>query len=162
MKIDRIVTINIKNNDIESVRRIFKKEIDSKNIIIIERLKAKKISKKSIRNYLIPGGTLDRSAIDDLIESDKLSETIKISKDRFRKLQLEWSAESTLSDFEIALEKTIISEKLGLFNRSVLSIGVVLGFLLLKEEELNNLRKIAKAKEFNIPEDEVKRMLVVA
>jgi vacuolar-type H+-ATPase subunit C/Vma6 len=35
------------------------------------------------------------------------------------------------------------------------------GFLLLKEEEINNLRKIAKGKEFRMSEEDVREMLVV-
>jgi vacuolar-type H+-ATPase subunit C/Vma6 len=42
-----------------------------------------------------------------------------------------------------------------------LSVGVILGFLLLKEEEIKNLSKIAMAKEFGFSESETKHMLVV-
>lgn len=154
-------SLSINNKDAQSVRRVFKKEIDSKNIIIIERLKARKIDRKEIRNYLISGGMLDNSAIDRLIESESITESMKIAKDKFRKLQLNSDDKISLSDFEINMEKVISSEKLRVFSRSILSVGVILGFILLKEEELHNIRKIAKAKEFNIPEDEIRKMLIV-
>jgi V/A-type H+-transporting ATPase subunit C len=66
-----------------------------------------------------------------------------------------------LTDLEIALEKSIAAQRLLAFHRSTLSVGVIIGFLLLKEEEMSNLRKIAKSKEFHVPEAEVRKMLVV-
>ena len=57
--------------------------------------------------------------------------------------------------------KSIAAQKLASFHRSILSVGVILGFLLIKEEEISNLRKIAKGKEFNLPENDVRDMLVI-
>ncbi len=156
--VDSSFTTN--NPDVEQVRKVFRKEMDAKNIVIIERMKAKKMDRKEIGNYLIPGGTLDKSTSDSIISSESLQDTIKIARGKLRGLPATGD-KPTLTDFEIALEKAIAAEKLKVFSRSILSIGVILGFILLKEEELNNIRKIAKAKEFNIPEDEVRKMLVI-
>jgi V/A-type H+-transporting ATPase subunit C len=145
--------------EVKSIRRILKKEIDEKNILIIERLKKYNFSKDEIKRYLIRGGTLRTSFIDKLIEAQDMQLTISLIKSRFRKLEVKESP--SLVDLDMALEKALAAEKTAAFHRSILSVGVVLGFILLKETEMHNLRKIAKAKEFNIPEAEVREMLVI-
>ena len=85
---------------------------------------------------------------------------MKLIKPKFRQVEL-GEGELKLTDLEIALEKSIAAQKVLAFHRVTLSVGVVIRFLLLKEEEMSNLRKIAKSKEFKIPEDEVRKMLVV-
>jgi V/A-type H+-transporting ATPase subunit C len=150
----------VASKDANYIRRILKKEIDAKNILIIERLKKRGFSPEKISNYLIRGGTMSRNFIRSIVEAKDLGAAISIAKSKFRRLQLK-EGEVTLSDLEIALEKALAAEKTLAFHRSVLSVGVILGFLLLKEEELNNLRKIAKGKEYGIPESEIRDMLVI-
>lgn len=150
----------VPGRDVADIRRILKKEIDAKNILIIERLKLHGFSREKIENYLIKGGTMSKAFIRSLIDAKDLSAALNLAKSKFRKLVLK-EGQITLSELEIAIEKALAAEKVLAFHRSVLSIGVVLGFLLLKEEELNNLRKIAKGKEYGIPEREIRDMLVI-
>lgn len=145
------------SKDVQRLKRILKKEIDAKNVLIIFRLK--KSQRANVRNYLIKGGSLSDATISTLLEARDISAVSGILQSRFKAVSLPENA--TVVDLEIALEKSTAAEKLAVFHRSILSIGVLFGFLLLKEEELNNLRKIAKAKEFAIPEEEVKQTLVV-
>ena len=146
--------------EIAAIRKILKNEIDAKNILIVERLKKHEFAKDEIEKYLIKGGTLKHSFIERLIEAPDRAAVIPLIKSRFRRLEIKEGVTS-LTGLEMALEKALAAEKTAAFHRSLLSIGVVLGFILLKETEMHNLRKIAKAKEFNIPEEEVKEMLVV-
>jgi V/A-type H+-transporting ATPase subunit C len=144
------------NKDIESIRDIIKREIDAKNILIIERLK--RHEKKNFDEQLIRGGTLSDALVRKIIEAKDIQQTLKLVKHKFRRLEFEGDE---LSDLEIAFEKSIAAQKSIAFHRGMLSVGVIIGFLLLKEEEVSNLRKIAKGKEFGIPEKDVRDMLVV-
>jgi len=146
--------------DVERFRNMFRKEIDAKNIMMIERLKKQGEEKEKILDYLIQGGTLKHGVIRNIIEAKDLSVVAAIIDPKFRRFKIPDTLQS-LTDLEIALEQAVAAEKLGEFNRSLLSVGVMLGFLLLKEEEINNLRKIAKGKEFGISEAEVRNMIVV-
>ncbi len=148
-----------KGKDINLIRRLLEREIDARNILIIERLKAYKLPPEKIQNYLIRGGSLNAGFIRSLMEAKDLSTAVALAKSKFHKLELKEGA-VRLSDLEIALEKAIAAQKSLAFHRSMLSIGAVLGILLLKEEEINNLRKIAKGKEFGMSEKDVKDMLV--
>jgi len=150
----------VPGSDVKDIRRILKREIDAKNILIIERLKKHGYPKEKIGNYLIKGGSMSGNFIRQLIDAKDLGAAVSLAKSKFRRLELN-EGDLTLSDLEIAMEKALAAQKTLAFHRSVLSTGVVLGFLLLKEEEINNLRKIAKGKEYNIPESEIRDMLVV-
>ncbi len=152
--------LSIPNKDVARIRDVFRKEVDARNVIIIERLKLHNVEKSKIKGYLIKGGSLKDFAIEQLIEAKDLSRVVGIARNKFPKLQIV-EKDFTLAQLEVALEKAIAAEKIKGFERSILSIGVLLGFLLLKEEELNNIRKIAKAKEFGISEQETREMLVV-
>jgi len=156
-----LVTATAKpSRDVERFRKLFKKEIDAKNILIIERLKKQGVEKEKIPDYLVRGGTFTPGVIKEITDAKDLAAVAAIVDPRFRRFKVPETLES-LTDLEIALEQAVAAERLGEFNRSLLSVGVMLGFILLKEEEINNLRKISKAKEFNIPESEVREMIVV-
>lgn len=142
------------------IRDLLRLEIDEKNIMIIERLKKHGVEKKRIQETLIKGGTLSRRTLDRIIEAKDLASAVKIIRSKFRRLELP-EGDVSLTDLEIALEKSLAAQKVLAFHRVNLSVGVLIGFLLLKEEEMSNLRKISKSKEFRTPESEVRKMLVM-
>jgi V/A-type H+-transporting ATPase subunit C len=150
----------IGGSEVNQIRELLKMEIDAKNVLIIERLKKHNTSKEKIVNSLLKGGKLSDPMIQKLIDAKDLQAVVSVIKPKFRQLELK-SEKLKLTDLEIALEKSIAAQKLIAFHTTVLSAGVIIGFLLLKEEEINNIRKIAKCKEFNVPESEVHEMLVV-
>ncbi|MFH0885271.1 MAG: V-type ATPase subunit [Candidatus Micrarchaeota archaeon] len=154
------VLSEVGGKDVSDIRHILRKEIDAKNIMIIERLKKHRTPKEKILGSLIRGGTMGESMITKFIEAKDIHGIIALAKPKFQGLELK-GEKAGLSDLEISFEKSVTAQKVQAFHRAILSVGVVIGFLLLKEEELNNLRKIAKGKEFNIPESEVRAMLVV-
>jgi len=145
---------------VQEIRRIFKKEVDVRNVAILWRLKARGVDKSKMRDYLIRGGSLPETTISAIIDAKDIQAIVPILRPKLPAFELS-SEDPTLVELEIALEKAIAAEKVRMFHRSILSIGTLLGFVLLKEEELNNLRKISKGKEFGIPESELKAMLVV-
>lgn len=147
--------------EMDGIRRILRKEIDVKNIMIIERMKKHGADAPKTREALIRGGTLSEAVIQKLLDSKDLPTTAGLIKQRFRSIEIKEGVDLDLAQLEIALEKSLARQKTSAFYRAVLSAGVIVGFLLLKEEEINNLRKIAKGKEFNIPEEDVRDMLVV-
>lgn len=149
------------NQDVAPIRRLLKKEADARNIMIIERLKLHGTPRDKIEASLIRGGTLDKQTIGRLLEAKELSALPALLKQRFPNLEIKGEGRKALAELEISLEKSLAAQKLKAFHASVLSVGVIMGFLMLKEEEANNLRKIAKGKEFNMPEAEVRDMLIV-
>ncbi len=140
------------------MRWILRKEIDAKNIMIIERLKKHSTPKERIRASLIKGGTMAPQMAERMMEAKDMQASLQTARPLFPQLDLK--DVKSLTDCEIALEKSIAAQKALAFHRATLSAGVMIGFLLLKEEEVNNLRKIAKGKEFGMSEGEVRSTLV--
>ncbi len=142
-----------------SVRELLRREIDAKNVLIMERMKKRGADKKTAISRLIHGGTLPDDLFGKVFDSKDLQATANLVRYKFPQLTLKEN--TSLSGFEIALEKSMALQKMQAFHRAILSVGVIVGFLLLKEEEISNLRKIAKGKDFGTPENDVREMLVV-
>jgi V/A-type H+-transporting ATPase subunit C len=140
-----------------AIKRILKREIDAKNIMIIERMKKQGASSAKIRSSLIKAGDMGEQMIARLIEAKDMASVMSAAKSMFRTLEAKGEK---MTDLEIAFEKAIAAEKVNAFAGSVLCAGVIFSFLLMKEEEINNLRKIAKGKQFNMNEGDVRAMLV--
>lgn len=147
------------SREVTAVRGMLRREIDAKNIMIIERLKRHGADRKKVTDSLIRGGTMNDSLINRVMEAKDLPAVVAMVKPKFPQLALKDNTD--LTGLEIALEKSIAAQKTLAFHRAMLSVGVIMGFLLLKEEEINNLRKIAKGKEFGLTENDVREMLVV-
>jgi V/A-type H+-transporting ATPase subunit C len=146
------------SKDIENIKKIFRREIDAKNVSMIERMKARGFEKDKIKKYVVKGGTLSDFDISTFIDAKDISSVITIAKTKIPGISSEEIKD--IVGLEIALEKAIAHEKLHAFYLSTLSVGTLLGFLLLKEEELHNLRKIAKSKEYNLAPEKIREMLV--
>ncbi len=156
--IDRTLS-RLRGKEIAYLRRLIRKEIDIKNIMIIERLKRHNMPREQVLLRIIKGGTLRDSSLKAILDAKDLGAVIILVKNKFPRLELKDNM--TLAEFEIALEQAIARQRNHAFHRNVLSVGVIIGFLLLKEEEINNLRKIAKGKEFGLTEDEIRQTLLV-
>ncbi|MBU0585995.1 V-type ATPase subunit, partial [Candidatus Micrarchaeota archaeon] len=152
--------VNMENElgaEFEPIVRVVRKEVDLKNALIVARLKKNGIDDaRKIKSYLMKGGFKSIEYYDRIIELKSAEDVLKaIAADFDLK-----SVPSDLVELEVFIGKRLVKEKLKAFYRSVLSIGVVFGFLFLLEEESNNLRKITICKEFGVPEDKVSSMLV--
>lgn len=149
------------DKDVKAVYKLLREEIATRNIIIIERLKKSGIKDpKKIESYLIAGGLLSKIDREKIMSSEKLEDIFPLVKKYFPKFKSK--DVSTLVDLETELTRARSAERMKVFHLSVLSVGTLLGFILLKEEEMNNLRKIARAKEFGIESKEVLETLLIA
>ncbi len=152
-------TERLSSPELAPIARVFRKEIDLRNLSIIARLKHHGITdEKEISKYFIKGGVRKFPAFAPVLAAKGDEETLKAASKMFGLK----SVPQTLSDFEIMLNGTLAQARLDAFYRSVLSVGTILGFLFLKEEEINNIRKIAVGKEFGLPDEKITGTLVFA
>lgn len=155
---DRLLSKSGSQKDLERIRKILKLEINSKNIMIIARMKKMGMSLDKIEEEIIKGGSLRKKEIHKIKEAKNIKEINTVIKDVFPDIAI--NEDNNLVDLEIALEKAVAAKKVAAFEKEVVSVGVILGFLFLKEQEANNFRKIAKAKGFGIPVSEVRQMII--
>ena len=72
----------------------------------------------------------------------------------------EYRKNASLSAFEIAMATANAKEGLATFQRAGMGLGAIVGGLLLKENEMNNIRKIVRAKALGLPGEEIVKMMV--
>ena len=66
----------------------------------------------------------------------------------------------TLVDLEMAFRQEIARERIKRFYRATVSLGTILGFLFIKEEEMNNLRRTVRGIDYKLTPEEIKATLV--
>jgi vacuolar-type H+-ATPase subunit C/Vma6 len=145
--------------DLAAVSRVFAREIDLRNASVAVRLKSHNVaSAKNMDRYFLAGGTLGKGVFMEALEATDAKSTLASLA---KKLKMK-NAPTGTAEMEEAFEKDLGTRKVKAFYRSTLSIGAILGLLLLKEEEFKNLRKIAVGKTFQLPYEKVMEMLVTA
>ncbi|MEM4195157.1 MAG: V-type ATPase subunit [Candidatus Anstonellales archaeon] len=136
--------------DAYGILMFLRREIDVKNISAVLRLRERKM--ENVAEYLVPGGTV---RVNDLVDAYKDDRTLLRLLSRFDIKEIKKPEEA-----EMEMETWLAKRKSIIFHKSMLNIGKVLGFLLLKEEEGNNIRKIARAHEFGLSKEEIRKMVV--
>ena len=144
-------------------------EADAKNVATILRLKQGGADRKTIMNHMVDGGSLTRGRLEriaaakDLHEAAHLSSGLFLSKtgrDEFAAAEQMYKKDGQLSHFEIVFERSIARRSLHALKRSMMSIGAIVGFLFLKEEEMHNIQKIVRGKALGLPPEKVSQMLI--
>lgn len=153
---------SFENTDRRLAYEITGAEADAINIMTLLRTRGMKDAEK----YLLPhhhhiGGEL----LDDCIKSrdvadvlDKLSETVYAAP-----LNLglkEYSETNSLFAFEKSLRQYLVRMNRVMLATKAFNISTLLSFLALKENEIDNLRKIAVGLSNNLPEDRIKELLI--
>ncbi len=139
-----------------------RKEIDIKNVITLFRMNKAGIDASIIQENLIDGGKL----------GDDLSRMAGQSYDEFVR-GLEgypfWSAISDvvtkgdeISRIEARLKAYLVRYAWAISNYHPLSILPVLGYIVSKDTEVSNIRKIVRGKEADLPAELIEEQVVVA
>ncbi|MEM4366665.1 MAG: V-type ATPase subunit [Candidatus Anstonellales archaeon] len=131
---------------------LIKEEIDIKNVITILRLKHKKRPESEINNYIVEGGNMGKH-VKRLFSYD----TTKLSA----YVESRWGVKGSLDEIEIEIEKKMALKRLKSFYREGVSLGSIIGFMFLKEEEMKNVRKIVRGKELGMGREEIEKSLVM-
>ena len=143
---------------------MFKAQTDAKNISNICRSIKSGIGEEERRTLIANEGNIKKEHLEKAIKAKTVEEVEKICKAEINlgKAIEEYKKTGSLIPLEIELEKNIAKKGLHVLRSSILSIGTIVGFLILKEIEIDNIRKIIRAKEFNLPKEKLQEMIVEA
>lgn len=149
--------------DEPAILGLVRAEIDAKNIMNILRGKRDGIGDEAIMRYFIDGGNMARQAIKSLIACGSIEELIGKVKGRYNlDSALEaYRADKSLVHFELELERKLVERGLSTLRLCILSPGAIVGYLYLKENEIRNIRKIVRAKEFGIPPEKLRESIIL-
>ncbi len=144
------------------VRRLVQRAADEKNLSTVLRLNSAGSKPADIRRYLVPGGSVSDSKWLALISQGALSNPSAHLDSRLGwKDALEaYSRNPSAAQLEVALAQASASKSVRIFHRSQMNLGVLVGALMLKEQEMANIRKIVRAKSLRLPAAEIEKMLV--
>ncbi len=155
---------SLSGSDMEEVSRLLRRQADEKNLSTILRLRAVGVKPSEMRHYLVPGSSMPASRWMELAQGGPDLPAIQHLAFRLGWTQAlkAYASDSSLPKLEAAMARLSATEGVRTFRRAQLSVGVLAGALLLKEQEMANIRKIVRAKALGLPAAEIENMLVHA
>jgi V/A-type H+-transporting ATPase subunit C len=153
----------LKKRDRETARRLVGIDIDLKNINLIVRLKNMyNLSLDDALHYLLPYGyRVDREALSDVYTTQDVAGMLKsVIRKRYTGLDALFSSQGTESYSRLILIERVLDQIMMYEVRKVLSgnpftIGIILIYFILKENEIKKIITILNAKYYKIPEDRI-------
>jgi len=137
-------------------------EIDMKNVMNVLRAKKAGMEEKKVRSLMLNGGTILNSELEKLVVAENVEAVVELLRKKYELVESfdKYRRDGSLIHFEIEMERRIVEMAIRSLRTSILSIGVVASFIFLKEEEMNNIRKIVRGIEFGIPKEEIREMVL--
>jgi V/A-type H+-transporting ATPase subunit C len=158
--LDNLVT----NEETQQYRDYLEAEIDFRNARNALRL-ARSGADIDPAEYYISGGSLfSASELSTLAQNpDELVSKIRDSSygDELSAALNELETADSLLGFERALEAALLEYAGGMGNVFPLSVGPVISYILRKEQEVDNIRAIARGREAGLSENEIEAELVI-
>jgi len=142
-------------------------EIDSVNLRTLFRLKRENVEQDKITAYMIPGGAA--FSMDDLrklAQAPGYNDFLGMLKEyqlpeEMGAAILKSQETGSLNSVEIALRKALIAYGEKISHLYPLSVTPILGYIVRKNTEVNNLRIIARGKESHLSDEVIKSQLVI-
>jgi V/A-type H+-transporting ATPase subunit C len=156
--LDRVYAEEIRSIAEKTRSKEFKAFVDTEqlyqDIEIALRLKKYDVAEEEIRDRLTAGKT---EKIESIIQAEDIDEAIEIAE------ELSGAEGENLEEFEHSMEQRRLEEALATLHREPLGLSSVIGYMVAKTIEVENLRMIARAKETGIQNrDTIKQNLVIA
>lgn len=149
------------------VRRIFGVMVDIENLRTMLRLAGADLSAEATAGYWLPGGSaLDLETFQRGGAAVDVDAALNaIGKTPYSKVldeaAMNYARSGRLSSLERSLEDLVTREIIGLKSVDPLSIGIVVAFLWAKQNEVTNIRIAVTGRAVGLPEDRLRRELIL-
>jgi len=148
-------------------RMILGMQADSVNLLTTFRLLKSDIGDVDPKGFFLPGGAYITQELFNqmtgLSDVDEVLDTLK-STPYARQLEsvvTNYVEEGSLSVFERALEDYVMRKALDAGRGDPLGVGITIGYLWAKQNEITNLRIIAKGTSVGMPSDRMRKELIL-
>ncbi|MGC9444830.1 MAG: V-type ATPase subunit [Candidatus Methanospirareceae archaeon] len=163
-------TEELGGDDREIVKKIVGTELDLTNIMTLLRCNAEGIPPEKIRSYMLPHAYLvdfGADALNATITAENVGAAIRAMPaspytDVLTRVLPLYETEKTLIPFEDALWRHFAIVVRKTLKGYPINIGTIIGFLYLKELEIQNLCMIAVGKENNLPAEEIAKLVLAS
>jgi len=149
------------------VREMITTEIDIVNIrTVLKSIKAN-VDVEFAKKFLIKNGKeLKIGRLVDLIKTRNIQQVVVNLKETSYGPAMEkgwknYSKTGSITDFENELEKFMIKKGVGMFRKDPLGVGIIIGYMYAKENEIRNLRMITRCKDIGIPPKDIEEVLTI-
>lgn len=152
-----------KDKNVEMVRTMIAGEIDMRNVSTLVRIRGLKLEDEDVENLWIPGGMLTG---EQFLALHRLGDIVQLVSEypdaRYRRLLEKALAEYQEQDlvaFDRELEHELVRRGAAMSNVNVLGIGVIIGYIWMKQNEIINLRIVLRGKTMDQPQAEIRKNL---
>lgn len=144
------------------IRDLFRTQIDKKNIMSLLKGKDSNFDKDLVNKHLVKGGNIFIEKLLEIYSSKNTEEIITRLEEHIKLGDVleSYSKTKNLIDFEVALDRFIISSYLKKLKNSALSLGSIFYFIITSEYEWDNIKRIAYGKRYNLSSERINSMLV--
>lgn len=153
---------HLKRGDKKIASRLISMEIDTSNIMIILRSITHGYE---IERFIIPNRSSYITALDEYTTNNVVEFIENLSKTIYGSVLEDavpiYKRTDSLLHFELALKRFLIEENKKIMREHQFQLGFILGFLKLKEMEIENLRTICVGLGEALPSDEIRDLLIL-
>jgi V/A-type H+/Na+-transporting ATPase subunit C len=148
-------------------RRILGLQADSVNLLTTFRLLKSDIGDIDPRIFYLPGGAhIDEALFNSMTGMSDVDEVLDALKNtpyarHLEKVVANYIDEGSLSVFERALEDYVMRKALDAGRGDPLGVGITIGYLWAKQNEVTNLRIIVKGTAVGMPADRMRKELIL-
>lgn len=146
------------------LREYIKSEISKKNMLNFLKARESKLDRETFGKHLIEGGLVPSAG---LLESYSSADPFDMAK-RFEawfdlnSAMEAYTKSGNLTEFEVAVDKMIVTKFLPRFRSLPMSLTAVFGFVVQAEVERQNIRRITYAKQYGMSEEYIKTVVLAA
>jgi len=148
--------------DAKKIIKIAESDLDVVNIMNVLRGREADASAIEVRECWSGFGAISKIRLNKLCNLRSVEEMVKEVGSIYSlpNLAEEYRQTNSLATVETALERKRLESCLKGLRTSILSPAAIVGYLALLENEMLNIRKVVRGKEFNMPRDKILGMLV--
>ncbi len=146
------------------LREYIKSEISKKDILNFLKARESKLERDTFAKHVIEGGLVPSASLLEAYASADVSDMAKRFEPWFDlSAPLEaYTKSGNLTEFEVSLDKMIITKFLPRFRSLPMSLTSVFGFVIQAEVERQNIRRITYAKQYGMTEEYIKTVILAA
>jgi len=152
----RVLSRSVFSGGLDDLTRNFlSRKLDYAAVIAILRMKQSGVQPSEMRKYLVYAG-VRQQMLEKMISASSVPAAVELMAGDVFVDPAVLKAKADAKDIaaiELELEKALLKLARKTLSRSVLSLGALVGFLFLKQEEVHSIRKIAYATQFEVKQD---------
>ncbi|MHB8567952.1 MAG: V-type ATPase subunit [Nitrososphaerales archaeon] len=145
-----------------ALREYVRAEISKRNFLNLLKSRESKLDREIFARHLIDGGLIDKSGLLEAYNSPELAEVVKKFEPWFDLGPAieRYTKTGNLTEFEVAMDRLIVSKYLNRFRSLSISLTPVFLFVFQAEFERQNIRRITYAKQYGMSEDYIKSIIL--